>query len=78
MNELFLKNYSDTEIVYEYQPDGKGDKGIISYSFDDKTVSIRKIAAGDSNQYYARMAMGAVKQIAAKNNIPKIYTQAWY
>ena len=78
MNELYLKNYSGSEMIYEYQPDGKGDKGIISYSFIDDVATIQKVAPGDQSQYYARMAMSAVKQIAKKNNIPRAYTQAWY
>lgn len=78
MNELYLKNYNGNEMVYEYQPEGKGDKGIIAYSFAKKAASIQKVAVGDSSQYYARMAADAVTQIADKNNIPRVYTQAWY
>lgn len=65
-------------MVYEYQPEGRGDKGIIVYSFAEKTAYIQKAAADDSSQYYARMAADAVTQIADKNNIPRVYTQAWY
>lgn len=78
MNELYLKKYTENEIVYEYQPEGKGDRGIVAYSFDKKSASIQKVATSDINQYYARMATSAVAQIANKNNIPRVYTQAWY
>ena len=78
MNELILKTYNENEMAYEYQPEGKGDKGIIVYSFDKKTASIEKIALGDDNKYYARMATDAITQFALKNSIPRVYTQAWY
>ena len=32
MNILNLKFFNDDVILYEYQPEGKGEKGIISYN----------------------------------------------
>lgn len=78
MNILTLAFFDDNIICYEYQPEGKGSKGIITYNKKEKTAEITQSAADDSNNYYARMAKSKVVAIVDAKNLPLECVQAWY
>ena len=78
MNVLTLKFFDDGFILYEYQPEGKGDKGIITYDKKNNTTEITKSASEDKNNYYARMAKSKVEMIVNDKSLPLKCVQAWY
>lgn len=78
MNVLTLKFFDDGLILYEYQPEGKGDKGLISYDKIKKTTEITKSASEDKDNYYARMAKSKVAMIVNDKSLPLQCVQAWY
>ena len=79
MNILTLKFFDDDTIVYEYQPEGKGKKGIISYDKKSGSFKIQKAAEEDSqSDYYAKMAQSKIANIVDKKNLPMECVQAWY
>ena len=77
MNILTLKFFGDNIILYEYQPEGKGEKGVISYNKKNGDLSIEKLAQEDDG-YYARMAQSKIANIVSKKNLPMECVQAWY
>lgn len=79
MNILTLKFFDDNVILYEYQPEGKGKKGLISYDKTNGQFQVRETAEADSNtKYYARMAQSKIANIIDKKNLPLECVQAWY
>ncbi len=77
MNILTLKFFDDNFIIYEYQPEGIGQKGVISYDRNTDKFSIEKSAEGD-NGVYARMAQAKIADIIGKKSLPIECVQAWY
>lgn len=78
MNVLTLKFFDDNVILYEYQPEGKGSKGIITYDKNNKTIEITQSSKEDTNNYYARMAKSKVASIVDTKSLPLECIQAWY
>jgi len=78
MNVLTLKFFDDTVILYEYQPEGKGEKGVITYDKKNDVAEITKSAAEDKDNYYARMAKSKVTNIVNNKSLPLECVQAWY
>ena len=78
MNILTLIYFDDNYIRYEYQPEGKGKKGVIAYNSKDNTVTVEAHAEADSNNYYANMAKSKIKSIASEKTLPRECVQAWY
>lgn len=79
VNILTLKLFDDDVILYEYQPEGKGEKGVISYNKKNGDFHIEKPAEEDNNSgYYARMAQSKIANIVDKKSLPMECVQAWY
>ena len=79
MNILTLKFFDDNTILYEYQPEGKGKKGIIAYDKVNGNFRVEEAAEEDNNSgYYARMAQSKLENIINKKNLPMECVQAWY
>ncbi len=78
MNVLTLKFFDDTLIRYEYQPEGEGEKGIITYDKKKNEAEITKSAPNDRDNYYARMAKSKVATIVNNKSLPLECVQAWY
>ncbi len=78
MNILTLKYYDGSIIRYEYQPEGKGGKGVIAYDKNKETLTVEKTAEDDANRYYANMAKSKIEKIIDKKNLPLECVQAWY
>ena len=78
MNILTLIYFDGDIIRYEYQPEGKGKKGIISYNSKEQTATVEERAESDSNNYYANMAKSKIQKIAAEKTLPRECVQAWY
>jgi len=76
MNKLKLKEYNEYQIVYLYQPEGKGELGEIVYSFADKEAKVLKLA-GDSSSYYYNKALSKVEECARGKALPVDFVQAW-
>ena len=78
MNLFKLKEFiSDDRIVYLYQPEGRGEWGEVVYSYADDSVKIVK-RAEENSFYHDSKALIKVSELAGKNNLPIIFTQAWY
>ena len=78
MNELKLKEMNSERVVYFYQPDGKGERGEILYSFVDGKASVSKQSKDDEIGRYAHKAVEKVEECVKKNNLPLEFIQAWY
>lgn len=78
MNILRLKESTDEEVVYTYQPEGRDGLGEIKLDLKTGEAEILKIAPEDQRGYYARMAWGRLKKQYKEGNLPKQFTQAWY
>jgi ribosomal protein L35AE/L33A len=76
---LFLKEYADGKIVYEYQPEGKGEVGEVL--FDTHSMSgelVRRAEEDTDGKTYGFKALFKVEELVKNNNIPLKCTQAWY
>ena len=79
MNILTLKFFDDDVILYEYQPEGKGEKGIISYNKKNGAFHVEKSAEEDNKAgYYAKMAQSKIANIVDKKSLPMECVQALY
>jgi hypothetical protein len=79
MNKLILKEYSNGKVVYEYQPEGKGDFGEVFFDVSSSEGKLLKRAAEDTNMnVYGQKALLKVEELVHKNNIPLQCTQAWF
>lgn len=78
MNVLTLKFYDGSIIRYEYQPEGKGGKGIIAYDKSNATFILEQAAEEDNDNYYANMAKSKIETLVDKKNLPMECIQAWY
>ncbi|MEF9990379.1 MAG: hypothetical protein RR716_07710 [Christensenellaceae bacterium] len=79
MNILILKSVDDNTIVYEYQPEGTGMIGIVSYDKKNQIVNIIKKAKDtSSDDLYASKAVNKITEFVKMKNLPIEYTQAWY
>ncbi|GHU18484.1 hypothetical protein FACS1894163_10530 [Spirochaetia bacterium] len=79
MNLLKLKEYHDGTLVYEYQPEGKGESGEVLFDIANMQGRLLKKAADDSPASgYGQKALLKVEELVQRNNIPIQCTQAWY
>lgn len=78
MNILTLKFFDDAIILYEYQPEGKGEKGVITYDKKNNKTEITKAATDDRDNYYGNMAKSKVATIVNNKSLPLECVQAWY
>ena len=79
MNILTLKFFDDDVILYEYQPEGKGEKGIISDNKKNGAFHVEKSAEEDNKAgYYAKMAQSKIANIVDKKSLPMECVQALY
>ena len=79
MNILRLKHLDGDNLIYEYQPEGKGEAGEILLHMSSQKSELIKKAFGDSeNALYANKAMVKIEDFVTKKNLPMEYTQAWY
>ena len=79
MNILKLKEYSAGQLIYEYQPEGKGAFGEVFFDVSKHEGRLLKKAEEDSPQtLYGRKALLKIEELIQKNNIPLHCTQAWY
>jgi hypothetical protein len=79
MNILKLKEYSAGQIVYEYQPEGKGEFGEVFFDILKNEGRLLKKATEDTpSTAYGSKALLKVEELVQKNNIPLRCTQAWY
>lgn len=78
MNILTLIYFDNNVIRYEYQPEGKGKKGVIAYDCKNNTTTVEEHAESDSNNYYANMAKSKIQKIASEKTLPRECVQAWY
>jgi hypothetical protein len=79
MNLLKLKEYTDGRLVYEYQPEGKGESGEVFFDTSAMEGKLLKKAAEDSQaSLYGQKALLKVEELVQKNNIPLKCTQAWW
>jgi hypothetical protein len=79
MNILKLKEYSSGQIVYEYQPEGKGEVGEVFFDISKNEGKLLKRASEDSPAaLYGQKALLKLEELVQKNNIPLQCTQAWY
>ena len=78
MNVLTLKFFDENCIIYEYQPEGNGERGEIVYSKKNDDFAVEKLAVNDENKYYANMAKSKMRELISKKNLPIECIQAWY
>jgi hypothetical protein len=79
MNVLKLKEYSAGQLVYEYQPEGKGEFGEVFFDIPKKEGKLLKRASEDNPAAtYGQKALLKLEELIQKNNIPLQCTQAWY
>jgi hypothetical protein len=79
MNLLSLKEYADGHLVYEYQPESRGEAGEVFYDVASMQGKLLKKAEGDSvASSYGYKALMKVEELIQKNKIPLKCTQAWY
>jgi hypothetical protein len=79
VNILKLKEYGGGRIIYEYQPEGKGEFGEVFFDISAMEGKLIKKAAEDSiASTYGEKALLKVEELVQKNNIPLKCTQAWY
>jgi hypothetical protein len=79
MNILTLKGFDNGQVVYEYQPEGKGKTGEVLFDISHKRGELRRKAETDSAEgLYGQKALLKVEELVQKNNIPLKCTQAWY
>lgn len=79
MNLLKLKEYHEDSLVYEYQPEGKGESGEVFFCLSDMRGKILKKASFDSAENsYGQKALLKVEELVRRNNIPIQCTQAWW
>jgi hypothetical protein len=79
MNILKLKEYSAGQLVYEYQPEGKGEFGEVFFDILKNEGKLLKLASEDSpTALYGGKALLKLEELIQKNNIPLQCTQAWY
>ena len=79
MNLLTLKEFNNAHVVYFYQPDGKGGKGEVDYSFTDKTAIVVVRAEEDNNaEHYGYKAARKIEEVVSEKNLPLEFIQAWY
>jgi hypothetical protein len=79
MNLLKLKEYSAGRLVYEYQPEGRGESGEVFFDIPKMQGKLVKKAEGDSGTaLYGQKALLKLEELVQKNNIPLQCTQAWY
>jgi hypothetical protein len=79
MNLLKLKEYSAGRLVYEYQPEGRGESGEVLFNIPEMHGDLLKKAEEDSDTaLYGQKALLKVEELVQRNNIPLTCTQAWY
>lgn len=79
MNLLKLKEFSGGQLVYEYQPEGKGEYGEVFFDISKNEGKLLKRASeDDSSAHYGQKAILKLEELIQKNNIPLQCTQAWY
>jgi hypothetical protein len=78
LNTLELKEFNGNQVVYYYQPEGKGVAGEVIYVFSTGEPETIRRAENDVSGRYAHMAENKVKEYVNKNNLPIKSTQMWY
>ncbi|GHU36741.1 hypothetical protein FACS1894105_07620 [Clostridia bacterium] len=79
MNKLILKEVTQEHVIYYYQPEGRGDRGVIVLTIGSREPQVEATAAEDDPAgHYAYKAKKAILQIADEKNYPLEFTQAWY
>ena len=77
MNKLILREFNLEYVLYEYQPEGRGECGEVIYCFDDKMAQIVK-RAGENSAWHDDKAVLKVEEFVDKKNLPMEFIQAWY
>jgi hypothetical protein len=79
MNLLKLKEYTAGRLVYEYQPEGRGESGEVFFDVSKMHGELVKKATEDSAAaLYGQKALSKIEELVQNNNIPLKCTQAWY
>lgn len=78
MNILKLEQVDKKEVRYLYQPEGRGEFGVVIFDLVDKKPIVTRIAPQDEEGRYANKAAAKICQFVASKNLPMEYTQAWY
>ena len=80
MVRLFRKEITPEKLVYYYQPEGKGEKGIIEYDIKTEHMNILLLAEKDELDFhfYTRHCWTAFRDFVKNNDFPEETMRAWY
>ena len=77
MNKLTLKEFNSEYVLYQYQPEGRGECGNVIYYFSEGIAKIIK-SAEENSRWHDDKAILKVEELVNKKNLPMELTQAWY
>lgn len=78
MNLLKLKSFDGTYVTYEYQPEGKGDAGIVTLNITTGNSEINKVASEDfETKHYGKKAIYKIEKLLEQKDLPMEFIQAW-
>jgi hypothetical protein len=80
MVRLYKKEVTPEKLAYYYQPEGKGENGIISYDIKADDIKVEKLAEGDKQgrTFYTNHCLRAFREFVKNNDFPEETMRAWY